>query len=211
MPEQTPSTPSDEPEQTSAAPPKPRTTRRTVVSLMVVGAGGAAIGVGGGAALRFSRQPPAPGKWRYLTEDEAKLLAEVCEQIIPADQDPGAKDAGCVEFIDKQLTGHLARFAPQYREGLRSLQATAQKLKGKKFEELNFDEQTELLKLVEGGKVPSELWTDPKPGAFFTLVIQHTMMGFYGHPKHGGNKDWVSYKMLGLAAPAVIGRNRPAV
>ena len=34
------------------------------------------------------------------------------------------------------------------------------------------------------------------------------MQGFYGSPRHGGNRNYVSYKMLGLEYPRVIGQNR---
>lgn len=41
---------------------------------------------------------------------------------------------------------------------------------------------------------------------FFELVRQHTMEGFYGSPRHGGNRDAVSWRMLGLAEPPLRGR-----
>jgi len=31
-------------------------------------------------------------------------------------------------------------------------------------------------------------------------------MGFYGDPRHGGNKDRVSWRMLGVADPPIRGR-----
>jgi gluconate 2-dehydrogenase gamma chain len=34
------------------------------------------------------------------------------------------------------------------------------------------------------------------------------MQGFYGSPRHGGNRNYVSYKMLGLEYPVVMGQNR---
>jgi gluconate 2-dehydrogenase gamma chain len=42
--------------------------------------------------------------------------------------------------------------------------------------------------------------------AFFRLLRQHTMQGYYGSPRHGGNKDAVSYRMLGLDFPLLRGR-----
>ena len=32
------------------------------------------------------------------------------------------------------------------------------------------------------------------------------MMGFYGDPRHGGNKDRVAWQMLGMPDPPVRGR-----
>jgi gluconate 2-dehydrogenase gamma chain len=33
---------------------------------------------------------------------------------------------------------------------------------------------------------------------FFKQVRFHTILGFFGHPMHGGNRDGVGWKMLGL-------------
>ncbi len=41
---------------------------------------------------------------------------------------------------------------------------------------------------------------------FFDLVRGHTLEGYYGSPRHGGNRDAVSWRMLGLAEPPVRGR-----
>jgi len=34
------------------------------------------------------------------------------------------------------------------------------------------------------------------------------MQGFYGSPRHGGNRNYASYKMMGLEYPRLIGQNR---
>ena len=34
------------------------------------------------------------------------------------------------------------------------------------------------------------------------------MQGFYGSPRHGGNRNYASYRMLGLEYPPVLGQNR---
>ena len=44
---------------------------------------------------------------------------------------------------------------------------------------------------------------------FFKMLLRHVKQGFYGHPRHGGNAGWASYRMLGIAAPSVTGRNIP--
>ena len=43
---------------------------------------------------------------------------------------------------------------------------------------------------------------------FFATVIAHTMQGYYGDPRHGGNRDAVSWRMLGVPVIPVRGRNR---
>jgi gluconate 2-dehydrogenase gamma chain len=60
---------------------------------------------------------------------------------------------------------------------------------------------------MEEGNLPGELWDDVDQQQFFRLVISHTMQGFYGAPRHGGNKNYMSYRMMGLDFPLVVGRN----
>lgn len=120
-----------------------------------------------------------------LTSDEAKVVEALCAQIIPADDFPGAKEAGVLYYIENQLAGPLARFAPNYKTGIASLQQRA----GKPFNDLTSAEQKQLLQNIEA--VP-----DSDLNHFFQLVIDHTMQGFYGSPAHGGNKDEASWKML---------------
>jgi gluconate 2-dehydrogenase gamma chain len=42
--------------------------------------------------------------------------------------------------------------------------------------------------------------------AFFNLVRSHTLEGYYGAPRHGGNRDAVSWRMVGMGEPPVRGR-----
>ncbi len=41
---------------------------------------------------------------------------------------------------------------------------------------------------------------------FFNLVRSHTLQGYYGSPRHGGNRNAVSWRMLGLDEPPLRGR-----
>jgi gluconate 2-dehydrogenase gamma chain len=53
-------------------------------------------------------------------------------------------------------------------------------------------------------EIVNALERDSKP--FFDLVRNHTMQGYYGSPRHGGNRDAISWRMLGLDEPPVRGR-----
>jgi gluconate 2-dehydrogenase gamma chain len=162
----------------------------------------------GGSALVGRLDRPAPGGWLFFTEAEARLVEAVAEQIIPADHDPGAKDAGVACYIDRQLDGPYRRFQPEYRRGLAALQQTSQQMFAKPFEALSAVDQTKLLRTLESGRAAKDLWPDPSAPQFFNLVRDHSMQGFYGSPRHGGNRNFVSYKMLGLEIPRVMGQNR---
>jgi len=144
----------------------------------------------GGSAC--SRAPLSP--WRFLTIYEARTLTAVCERIIPADEYPGAAWAGVVRYIDRQLAGHFIEHRKAYREGIAGLNRRA----GGRFEVLEATKQDELLRSIE---------KDAQLGPFFSLAIAHTIQGFYGSPRHGGNHDWTSWRMLGVPISPSRGRD----
>lgn len=146
--------------------------------------------------------------WRFFTEWETKTVVAFAEQIIPADKDPGATDANVINFIDKQLVGPYTRFQEMYRKGIPAIDNSAHKLFQKAFYELDFAVQTEFMIKMEKGELPEELWKDTNQKSFFRLMLDHTMQGFYGSPRHGGNTNYVSYKMMKLDYPHVMGQNR---
>jgi gluconate 2-dehydrogenase gamma chain len=136
-------------------------------------------------------------RWRYLTAAEAQTLEAICEQIIPADQTPGAAWAGVVNFIDRQLMGPYRRQQAAYRSGLMEIDRASAAKFGTHFAALDTGQQTALLEALEGGAK-----------RFFSTVIAHTMQGYYGDPRHGGNRDAVSWRMLGVPVIPIRGRNR---
>lgn len=184
-------------------------TRRTMLKLAATVTIGAGAGAGGAAAMlrRWNREAP-PARYRFFNEAEAATLIAICEQIIPRDDAPGATDAGVIFYIDRQLSSVFARHQKTYRQGLASFASSCLKLNKTPFEKLTFEQQTAFLKLIEGSKAPRELWSDPTQQAFFNMVLEHTMQGFYGSPRHGGNRNYASYRMLGLEYPNIIGQNR---
>lgn len=183
--------------------------RRTALKIGAVGLIGVAVGAGSTAAIaRLSKQ--ARPRWRFLTEPEAALLAEICGQIIPRDDVPGAAETGGVDYIDRQLCGPYMRLRGAYRAGLESFSRTCQRVFRAPFAELSGTQKIAALRLVETGGAPGELWGDPPQSAFFNMVLAHTMQGFYGSPRHGGDRDYASYRMLGLDYPQVVGQNRYA-
>ena len=141
--------------------------------------------------------------WRCLGKDEARTLAAICERIIPADQDPGAAWAGVVTFIDRQLTGPYRHMRKTYQSGLAGANTTSRAMFGKAFVGLTAPQQDAVLQSLEKGEAPGDA---ASAKAFFELVVTHTMQGFYGDPRHGGNRERMSWKMLRLPYPPVRGR-----
>ena len=160
-----------------------------------------AAATGSGAGCAEARSP-----WRFLTVDEARTLAAICDQIIPEDEDPGAAWAGVVNYIDRQLCGPLAHLRNSYRWGIAAVDKNSRVLYGSGFVGLTAAQQIELLRLMEKGQAPAEAWTQISAAKFFDLVMDQTMQGFYGDPRHGGNREGGSWKMMGIPYPPIRGR-----
>ena len=144
--------------------------------------------------------------WRCLSADDARTLEAICERIIPADHDPGAAWAGVVTFVDRQLVGPYRRLLKTYRLGLAGTNGTSLARFGKPFVALSPQQQDSVLQSMEKGQARGECWKQVSGKSFFDLVVSHTMQGFYGDPRHGGNRERVSWKMLRLPYPPVRGR-----
>jgi gluconate 2-dehydrogenase gamma chain len=156
---------------------------------------------GSGVACGKSGSP-----WRFLTVDEARTLAALCDQIIPADEDPGAAWAGVVNYIDRQLCGPLRHLRGSYRRGIAAVDISSRILYGSDFTGLTMGQQVELLTLVEQSRAPAQAWKQISSSSFFELLVEQTMQGFYGDPRHGGNRERTSWKMLGIPYPPIRGR-----
>ena len=164
----------------------------------------AAAAAGTGVACSSNRSP-----WRFFTVDEARTLAGMVDQIIPPDQDAGAVWAGVVNYIDRQLCGPFQNLQNAYRHGLAGVDQSSQALYGKLFADLESIQQIDLLHRLEEGKTRGSGWEQLPSQEFFGMVVDHTMQGFYGDPRHGGNREGVSWKMLSLPYPPIRGRLRP--
>ena len=165
-------------------------------------------GVGVGGMILTSSCSHSGGKWRFFSDDEALCVAAITEQIIPADEDAGAGEANVINYIDKQLSGFFAGYQQTYRRGILGVQQTSTLMFGNKFETLAWEKQTDILKSLESGNAQGDIWKHDSSQTFFELIRDHTMQGFYGSPRHGGNKRYVSFKMIGIDYPRIYGQNR---
>ena len=167
------------------------------------------LSVAYGSVLLIPSCASSAARYRVFADNEASCLIALCEQIIPADQDPGATDADVINFIDKQTHLRFPDDLPVFRQGIASLQTVCNAQYGKVFEQLDIPVQIEVMQLMERGKLPKEKWGEgTSQTSFFNLVLRRTMQGFYGSPRHGGNKNYVSYRMMKLDYPLLIGQNR---
>jgi gluconate 2-dehydrogenase gamma chain len=154
-----------------------------------------AAGAMGGAALAAGCNATNREGWDFLNDAQAQTLAAISDQIIPADEFPSASQAGVLTYIDRQLARHYRRHRDTYRDGLAQAHAMSKERYGRDIAALSSTQQAELVSAIEH-----------QNRKFFDLVRNHTLEGYYGAPRHGGNRDAVSWKMLGLAEPPVRGR-----
>lgn len=129
--------------------------------------------------------PPPP--FSVLSAGEAKEIEAIAAQIIPTDETPGAREAGVIYFIDRALSTFDQDKRALYTEGLKDLEAKRATLfpGSQSYAALQPDQQVQLLQAIEK--------TD-----FFELIRTHTVLGFFGNPSYGGNRDQVGWKLIGF-------------
>ena len=125
----------------------------------------------------------------------AAILRAAIDRIVPADDFPGAADAGVAEFIARIFETETDPPAEAFLRGLYSLNAEAESIFSQPFVSLTPAQQDDVLQRVENGSVQSEWLDDPK--AFFAMLLNLTSEGFYSDPGNSGNRDKVSWKMVG--------------
>ena len=146
--------------------------------------------------------------WLFFTDSEAVCLKALCEQIIPADEHGGgATEAGVIHYIDRQLVAVFDYDQIVYQQGIAALQSSCLELHGQRFENLEPEEQYGICMQLEKNDMPENNWENLEQSRFFNLVVRHSMQGFYGAPRHGGNRNYMSYQQMGLDFPLVVGRN----
>lgn len=184
---------------------------------LLMGAGAtAATLVGGGCARKGEDETPA---YMFLTSDEAAFIEPAVARLIPSDETgPGALEAGVPTFIDRQLAGpwgageqlyrqgpwHTARpefgyqlpFTPAelFRNALRGLSDEFRR-SNRGFGTRTPEEQDAYLAALEKesrdlGGVPSNV--------FFQSLLEITIEGYFCDPIYGGNKDMLSWKLIGF-------------
>lgn len=176
---------------------KPRNPRRR----KFLGAATAAAASGALTSCGVAKSP-----WRTLTIQEAEIATAVCDRIVPPDEMPGAGTAGAADFLDRQLSGHLKKFRESYRRGLAAIDESARLMFSRPFARLSADQQDQVLKAVEKGRAPGEIWKQEPQQAFFTMIVTHTMQSYYGDPRHGGNRNGAGWRSIGYDVTVVRGR-----
>jgi len=122
-----------------------------------------------------------------ISLEEAIELSALVNQIIPADETPGAAEIGVVYFIDVALGSFMSSVAPMLRQGLEELQQSTKSAYPDKhsFSELSFEQQTNLLKSIEDTPM------------FETLHFM-TLCGMFCLPRYSGNRENAGWDLIGF-------------
>ena len=134
------------------------------------------------AEVAAAEQAQAMGNFTYLSRAQAAEIDAMAAQIYPTTDTPGAREAQVVYFIDLALVTFAADKQKVYADGLSEL---ATKTGGKPLGSLAGDQQIAILTGIE--KTP-----------FFRTVRDHTIMGMFAAPQHGGNFHKVGWQQIGF-------------
>jgi gluconate 2-dehydrogenase gamma chain len=187
-----------------------------------------AAGLAPGAAVpqaQAQAAPPAvanaePDTFLVPTQTEQAFLSATADTMIPADElSPSGTACGVVTFIDRQLASAWGGGAKMYRSGpfqkgkpeqgyqlsltpLEFFQAGiaatnewSRRTYGKEFDRLSVAERNAALTTMQEGKAEFRGFSSR---TFFGQLLAITMQGFFSDPIYGGNRDKVSWKMLGF-------------
>jgi gluconate 2-dehydrogenase gamma chain len=165
--------------------------------------------------------PAAPLSQPFLNMAERQCVDAITARLIPSDAaGPGARDAGVVDFIDSQLAGFYGRGerwymagpfaegadtqgyqqehppAELYRRAISALDGYCRdQFDGRTFAELDEQEQDGVLTRID----EEELQLDGVSAkAFFDLVLENAIEGFFCDPIHGGNREMVGWRLVGF-------------
>jgi len=133
------------------------------------------------AEVAAAEKAEAMGAFTYFTREQAADIDAIAAQVYPSDSTPGAKEAQVIYFIDLALVTFAQDKQDIYAKGLADLST---KTGGKRFASLSSGEQIALLTSIE--KTP-----------FFRTVRDHTIMGMFASPQHGGNFKKVGWTQIG--------------
>jgi hypothetical protein len=156
--------------------------RRNFLLKSFSGASAAWLAANWPAEVGAAEKAQAMGNFTYFTREQAAEIDAMAAQIYPTTDTAGAREAQVVYFIDLALVTFAADKQEVYAKGFAELSA---KTDGKPLGSLPPNQQVALLTAME-------------KTAFFKTVRDHTIMGMFAAPQHGGNFQKVGWKQIGF-------------
>ena len=117
--------------------------------------------------------PPRTATYKpaFFSAHEFRTIDILTGLILPADESPGAQEAGVSEFIDFMAAHGETAIQQPMRDGLAKLDAMARSTGGSDFAELPAAQQTGILNQIALRDAPGR--------PFFLLIRRYTVMGYY--------------------------------
>ncbi|HEX4488298.1 MAG TPA: gluconate 2-dehydrogenase subunit 3 family protein [Terriglobales bacterium] len=130
---------------------------------------------------------------RFFTAEEAKLMAAVCDRILPQDDRDEQHRIPIVNVIDERLyenrlDGYRYTDMPPdqeaHRMGLQAIEEIAEHMFGKSFLDLSAGEQELILETLHDGNPPAahDIWKRMDVERFWLLLVQDVVGAYYAHP-----------------------------
>jgi gluconate 2-dehydrogenase gamma chain len=142
----------------------------------------------------------------FFNEAEARDVEALAARIVPGDpDDPGAREAGVLVYIDRAVEGAYRELRSAYRQGLAELARHCRDEGQAAFVDLGTVRQDALLSELDEIALQLEAGEDPATDArrlvlaqLYAMVRQHTLEGLFGDPAYGGNRDGVGWRLVGF-------------
>ncbi len=116
----------------------------------------------------------------FLDENQAAIIGEVAEIIIPKTDTPGAKDVGVPAFIDLMLNDvYGIQDKQHFLEGLKEFDAGANEKYGDNFIGLVPDKQVEYVREVHADALSKRAAGADVKRPFILSVKELTLLGFF--------------------------------
>lgn len=147
--------------------------------------------------MLVSCQTQAKLDWKptFFTNNQAALIAEIAETILPKTNTPGAKEMAVPQFIDKMVKDTMDETSQKSLvEGLESFEDEVKSKYNTDFISLKSNQKKEVLEKLDNEKPPSGLtmWginlePDAPQPTFFKIIKGLTLFGFYTSEEIGRN------------------------
>jgi hypothetical protein len=117
---------------------------------------------------------------QFFTEDQARIVMEVAEIIIPKTDTPGAKDTGVPGFIDLMLKDcYKKEDQDRFIAGLTSFDEEAKKAYGDSFIYCKPEQQVELVTKVHAAALAEAKENKEPKRPFILMAKELTLLGFF--------------------------------
>jgi hypothetical protein len=117
---------------------------------------------------------------QFFTEDQARIVTEVAEIIIPKTDTPGAKDTGVPGFIDLMLKDcYKKEDQDRFLAGLTAFDEEAKKAYGDSFIYCKPEQQVELVTKVHAAALQEAKENKEAKRPFILMAKELTLLGFF--------------------------------